>query len=161
MSPPVDFARSHLEHFLRVAKNQNILTFLQSNVPHHSESCGSHIFELTSGLEMVELRKRKAHIQETTISPRPKKRISSVPITAVSTESVAPLIENSSRVKLAVGDIIDSNGFGGDISTQTGENTTLKNLLESSQNGVILFTYPKASTPGCTFLFLPHLLWVS
>lgn len=109
---------------------------------------------------MVELRKRKAHDQEPTVNLPSKKRISSVPITVVPEETVAPAKGNSSPFKLAAGDIIDINGFGGVVSTQTGEKTTLKSLLERSETGVILFTYPKASTPGCKSLFLPHLLCV-
>lgn len=110
---------------------------------------------------MVELRKRKAHLQEPSISPPLKKRISSVPIIVVPEESAAPVKGNSSRVELVAGEIININGFGGDVLTHTGEKTTLKSLLESSQNGVMLFTYPKASTPGCKSLFLLPLLCVS
>lgn len=92
---------------------------------------------------MVELRKRKAHSQDPVIPPRPKK--------ANSEKSVAPAKAkgDSSSVDLVPGAIININGFGGEISIHTGEKTTLKTLLEGSQNGVILFTYPKASTPGC------------
>lgn len=110
---------------------------------------------------MVELRKRKAHLQEPAVSPPVKKRVSSVPTSVVPEESVVPVKGNSSRVELVAGEIININGFGGDISTHTGEKTTLKSLLESSQKGVMLFTYPKASTPGCKYLFLPPLLCVS
>ena len=90
---------------------------------------------------MVELRKRKAPSQDPVIPPRPKK--------ANSEKSVAPAKGDSSSGDLVPGAIININGFGGEISIHTGEKTTLKSLLESSQNGVILFTYPKASTPGC------------
>lgn len=90
---------------------------------------------------MVELRKRKAHSQDPVISPRLKKRNSE--------KIVAPAMGDSSSVELVPGDIVNINGFGGDISIHTGEKTNLKSLLESSQNGVILFTYPRASTPGC------------
>ncbi|KAH6652928.1 thioredoxin-like protein, partial [Truncatella angustata] len=31
-----------------------------------------------------------------------------------------------------------------------GKKTTLKELVDESKSGVVLFTYPKASTPGCT-----------
>jgi len=40
--------------------------------------------------------------------------------------------------------------FGGEIETNDGEKTTLKKLLDESKSGVVLFTYPRASTPGCT-----------
>lgn len=99
---------------------------------------------------MVELRKRKAHLQDPLISPPLKKR-NSVPSAE---KNVAPATRDSFSVELVPGDIININGFGGDISIHTGEKTTLKSLLENSQNGVILFTYPKASTPGCESLFL-------
>ena len=48
-----------------------------------------------------------------------------------------------------VGDKIDFDSFGGEIETNDGELTTLKSLVEKSKAGVVLFTYPKASTPGC------------
>ena len=52
-----------------------------------------------------------------------------------------------------VGDTIDIDGFGGEVETNDGEKTTLKKLVDDSDAGVVIFTYPKASTPGCTFLF--------
>lgn len=44
---------------------------------------------------------------------------------------------------------IDLEGFGGEIETNDGQQTTLAKLAASSKAGVVLFTYPKASTPGC------------
>ncbi|KAM0523952.1 hypothetical protein ACHAPE_001205 [Trichoderma viride] len=52
--------------------------------------------------------------------------------------------------KVAVGDVVDLEGFGGEIQTNDGDKTTLKKLVDDSKSGVVLFTYPKASTPGCT-----------
>ncbi|KAL7949466.1 thioredoxin-like protein [Trichoderma barbatum] len=52
--------------------------------------------------------------------------------------------------KIAVGDVIDLEGFGGEIQTNDGDSTSLKKLVDDSKSGVVLFTYPKASTPGCT-----------
>ncbi|KAF5547073.1 peroxiredoxin Q BCP [Fusarium mexicanum] len=52
--------------------------------------------------------------------------------------------------KPKVGDVVDLDGFGGGIETNDGEKTTLKKLVDESKSGVVLFTYPKASTPGCT-----------
>lgn len=49
-----------------------------------------------------------------------------------------------------VGDTIDLTNFGAEIETQDGKKTTLAKLVEESKGGVVLFTYPKASTPGCT-----------
>lgn len=51
--------------------------------------------------------------------------------------------------KVAVGDTITLEGFGGEIETNDGKKTTLKDLVDESDAGVVLFTYPKASTPGC------------
>lgn len=48
-----------------------------------------------------------------------------------------------------VGDTIDLTGFGGEVETHDGTKTTLAKLVEESKSGVVLFTYPKASTPGC------------
>jgi len=52
--------------------------------------------------------------------------------------------------KIVVGETIDLEGFGGEVETNEGEKTTLKKLVDESKSGVVLFTYPKASTPGCT-----------
>ncbi|KAF9763927.1 hypothetical protein IL306_002938 [Fusarium sp. DS 682] len=52
--------------------------------------------------------------------------------------------------KPQVGDVVNLDGFGGEIETNDGEKTTLKKLVDESKSGVVLFTYPKASTPGCT-----------
>jgi peroxiredoxin Q/BCP len=59
--------------------------------------------------------------------------------------------------KLEVGDVVDLDGFGGEIETNDGEKTTLKKLVDESKSGVVLFTYPKASTPGCKFSLPSHL----
>lgn len=48
-----------------------------------------------------------------------------------------------------VGQMIDLTGFGGDIETHEGQKVSLKELVDKSKAGVVLFTYPKASTPGC------------
>lgn len=50
---------------------------------------------------------------------------------------------------VAVGSTITLEGFGGEIETNDGVKTTLKKLVDESKGGVVLFTYPKASTPGC------------
>ncbi|KAM0715649.1 hypothetical protein Q7P37_009147 [Cladosporium fusiforme] len=48
------------------------------------------------------------------------------------------------------GDKIELDSFGGEIDTNDGQKVTLAQLVQSSKKGVVLFTYPKASTPGCT-----------
>lgn len=47
------------------------------------------------------------------------------------------------------GESITLEGFGGEVETNDGERTSLVKLVEASEAGVVLFTYPKASTPGC------------
>ncbi|KAI9696949.1 MAG: hypothetical protein M1836_004910 [Candelina mexicana] len=100
----------------------------------------------------VELRKRKASapepappVKRKNSSAGPKangkeKGEASVPVQSVSGTSDMP----------TVGDVIDLNGFGGEIETNDGEKVTLQKLVSESKGGVVLFTYPKASTPGCT-----------
>lgn len=56
-------------------------------------------------------------------------------------------------VKPAVGSILSLDDFGGEVEFNEGGKTTLKKLVEESKTGVVLFTYPKASTPGCKFFF--------
>ena len=51
--------------------------------------------------------------------------------------------------KPVVGETITLDGFGGEIETHDGHKTTLKALVDGSKSGVVLFTYPKSSTPGC------------
>ena len=93
---------------------------------------------------MVELRKRKEAPAPAAQPPAQKK--------ANSVKSSSSAKANGSSVassKVAVGDIIDLDSFGGDIEANDGEKTNLMKLVEGSQTGVVLFTYPKASTPGC------------
>jgi peroxiredoxin Q/BCP len=68
----------------------------------------------------------------------------------------APATETpkGSTDKVKVGDVIMLEGFGGEVETNDGEKTTLKALVEASKNGVVIFTYPKASTPGCKLIYL-------
>ncbi|KAI5857122.1 thioredoxin-like protein, partial [Tricharina praecox] len=37
-----------------------------------------------------------------------------------------------------------------EIQTHTGETTTISALVAASEKGIVIFAYPKASTPGCT-----------
>jgi peroxiredoxin Q/BCP len=53
-----------------------------------------------------------------------------------------------------VGASVDLDSFGGEVETHDGKKTTLKQLVEESKAGVVLFTYPKANTPGCKLLGL-------
>lgn len=114
-----------------------------------------------------ELRKRKAPAVEPATAPPAKKRgpvakavakVKEVVAPKPKAEKAEPVKKNGAKAaavksaptgKVAVGDTIDLEGFGGEIETNDGEKTTLKKLVEESESGVVLFTYPKASTPGC------------
>jgi len=124
----------------------------------------------------VVLRKRRAHVapppapkkaKVAAKGPRAKKRAARVEEEdaprkeetvegdeAEAKEEAKPAKEDKENTaaaeKVAVGYVINLDGFGGEIQTNDGEKTTLKQLVEDSKSGVVLFTYPKASTPGCT-----------
>jgi peroxiredoxin Q/BCP len=118
----------------------------------------------------VTLRKRKA--PEPAPAPAPKKAAAAPkakakaagkekPVKAAPAKAEAEAVEEAPAAaskpvngsakakKPAVGDVITIGGFGGEVETNDGEKTTLEALLEESKTGVVLFTYPKASTPGC------------
>jgi hypothetical protein len=70
--------------------------------------------------------------------------------------------------KESIGRKIDPlDGFGGTVSTHSGLEVSLKSLLEldegedkpgegkGGKKGVVIFTYPRASTPGCKFASSP------
>ena len=116
---------------------------------------------------MVELRKRKT--PPPTPAPAPKKerktkatkangKSESVAEPAAPEPSAAPTPAPAAapepETKAASGtpkpgDKIDFEGFGGEVETNDGRKVTLKLLVDESKEGVVLFTYPKASTPGC------------
>jgi len=104
-----------------------------------------------------ELRKRKAPVAsdpEPARAPAAKKQ---KPVAKIVekvkkvTAAVTKSIVSTSSGKVSVGDTIDLEGFGSVIETNDGDKTTLKELVEKSSAGVVLFTYPAASTPGCKF----------
>lgn len=98
---------------------------------------------------MVELRKRKAPAQppvtekKSKLVPKPKD---------AETPSQTP-----AQTVPQVDEILNLETFGGEIEINDGTKTTLKKLVEDSISGVVLFTYPKASTPGCTCSQPSHL----
>jgi peroxiredoxin Q/BCP len=103
---------------------------------------------------MVELRKRKAPAEPVRAQDTKKTKI---PAKASKAKPAAPTKKNidandapSQPHVLKIGDTISLDGFGGEFETHEGVKTTLKALVDGSKSGVILFTYPKASTPGCT-----------
>lgn len=105
-----------------------------------------------------ELRKRKATAEPATAPPA-KKKGAIAKVVAKVKKAVAPKAKpvketgttSATPAKIAVGETIDLEGFGGEIETNDGVKTNLKKLVEESASGVVLFTYPKASTPGCKY----------
>lgn len=116
---------------------------------------------------MVELRKRKTPPPAPAPAPKKERKTKATKANG-KTEAVAeppapepsavPAPEPStSETKSAggaptPGDKIDLEGFGGEVETNDGRKVTLKMLVDESKEGVVLFTYPKASTPGCRFI---------
>ncbi|KAE8156298.1 thioredoxin-like protein [Aspergillus tamarii] len=97
---------------------------------------------------MVELRKRKAPTQSALAEKRTRKsQRSNTVLEGVIQEKESSTI---SKEVLKVGNQIILDGFGGEIETNDGIKTTLNKLVDESKSGVVLFTYPRASTPGCT-----------
>ncbi|KAF7904924.1 uncharacterized protein EAF01_005446 [Botrytis porri] len=72
------------------------------------------------------------------------------PLPQVKASKASAAAPAAATTKAVAGETIDLKGFGGEIETNEGEKTTLEKLVSESKNGVVLFTYPKASTPGCT-----------
>ena len=102
---------------------------------------------------MVELRKRKAPADTAPPAP-PVKKANSVRSSTSSKKGDASANGSATTInRVAVGDIITIDGFGGQIETNDGQKVTLKRLLDESKSGVILFTYPRASTPSCRYSF--------
>lgn len=110
----------------------------------------------------VELRKRKAPAPPP--EPARKKQTKASKVSKVATkvkEAVKPKPAASEKTngstkpaKPVVGDNITFEGFGGEVETNDGTKTTLKALVDESKSGVVLFTYPKASTPGCKHIMM-------
>ena len=109
---------------------------------------------------VVELRKRKVPAQPPVLEKKPKTAPKSGRVTKSKAPSVKKADVASSKTATpsltavpTAGETIDVNGFGGEIENNDGEKTSLKDLLDASEAGVVLFTYPRASTPGCKFIF--------
>ena len=100
---------------------------------------------------MVELRKRKTASEPAAAPPPPAKKANSVKSSASSQkgESSANGSATAHRTTISVGNTVNLDDFGGEIETNDGEKVTVKKLLEESESGIVIFTYPKASTPGC------------
>lgn len=109
-----------------------------------------------------ELRKRKAPASEPAAAPPAKKKGPVAKAIAKVKEAVSPKTTKKTNgaattSKVAVGETITLEGFGGEIELNDGTKTTLKALVDESKAGVVLFTYPKASTPGCKYPSIPEL----
>jgi len=104
---------------------------------------------------MVELRKRQLPFPT---SDKPAKTLKTTPVSLDNEFS-----DNKSSNKpppLQTGDTIpDLAQFGNSILLQTGESTTFESILSKSKKGVVVFTYPKANTPGCKPPPQPFLLF--
>lgn len=103
---------------------------------------------------MVELRKRKTPPQA---AEKPTKKATGKnkgPLTKMK-DAIAEKVDGAMNTTTPgtgapeVDSIIDLANFGGNVETQDGQKVTLKDLVDKSKAGVVLFTYPKASTPGC------------
>lgn len=121
----------------------------------------------------VELRKRKAPAVPAPAPPTKRKSDSAKSAGAKDAQDAKDAKQSDKKdtktaanganapTKVAVGDVINLDGFGGEVETQDGEKTTLKKLVDESKSGIVLFTYPKASTPGCKYiircLFSPNI----
>jgi len=113
---------------------------------------------------MVELRKRKtpppAPVRPAKkAAPKSKSKAAQVKEAVVEkVEAVKEAVTGKTNGQAAaapaggaptVGETISLADFGGEVETHEGTKTTLAKLVEESKSGVVLFTYPKASTPGC------------
>lgn len=146
-----------------------LFSFSSWSTPHHCSIAPSPLSEHPKHritITMVELRKRK-------LAPPPpapaKKRAPSK--SKKDKEKDAPQVKESSEDASApaakeeapaaskaggapkVGDTIDLEDFGGEVQTHSEEATTVSKLVGASKAGLVLFTYPKASTPGCKYGF--------
>ena len=98
---------------------------------------------------MVELRKRPVREEPPPKQTAPKKAKKADDALAPNGKTENP---SAGAISPAVGDPIALGSFGGEIETNDGDKTSLATLVEASKAGVVLFTYPKASTPGCRHL---------
>lgn len=113
---------------------------------------------------MVELRKRKRPSGDTLVddikAPPGRKTIFPMKILSLSKSIASQDTHHSSVMPKSPGgasrprppqqgELINLDGFGGELHLTHGEKATLQNLVEISVSGVVVFTYPKANTPGC------------
>ncbi|KAM5449628.1 thioredoxin peroxidase dot5 [Microsporum audouinii] len=75
--------------------------------------------------------------------PEPEAKVEAEKVEEVEDNKPASLVPEE-------GDVLDLSLFEDEIELNDGTKTSFKALLEESKDGVAVFTYPKASTPGCT-----------
>jgi peroxiredoxin Q/BCP len=132
--------------------------------------CRERISRLSNRLlsaTMVELRKRKTPPPAPAPAPKKERKTKAAKANGKPETVAEPAAPEPSAVPAAApepetkaassgtpkpGDKIDLEGFGGEVETNDGRKVTLKSLVDESKEGVVLFTYPKASTPGCESL---------
>ena len=76
-----------------------------------------------------------------------------VTATGAATTTDAPGGTTNTATKLnasSVGEAIPASLYDVAVTTHDNQSVTFKQLLDDSKSGVVIFTYPKASTPGCT-----------
>lgn len=96
------------------------------------------------------VKKAAPKAKEPAKAKEPVKDKADAPKPAPAPKSAPAKTNGAASKKAAVGDTIDLATFGGEVTLNDGTTTTLADLVEKSGSGVVLFTYPKASTPGCT-----------
>ena len=112
---------------------------------------------------MVELRKRPGPPPapppaKKKASAKPKAEKEEAPAVETKAAEAAPATKATNGGPPKVGDTITLEGFGGEVETHDEKKVTLAKLVEDSKAGVVLFTYPKASTPGCKYTTNPALI---
>ena len=105
---------------------------------------------------MVELRKRKAPADLVRLGPAKKGSNQQIKKPKPEAKDLfAQKTQTNDTFKPGIipgiGDTISLETFGGEVKTEEGIPFTLKALVDRSKSGVVLFTYPKASTPGCKY----------
>lgn len=106
---------------------------------------------------MVELRKRAA---PPPAAPPAKKKTATATAKAragkkgagAGNDTASETKSEPATSELAVGQKVGANGLAAAIETHDGRKVTLQSLLDEADKqvrAVAIFTYPKASTPGC------------
>ena len=90
--------------------------------------------------------------EEAPTEAAPAKAEEAAPAPPSAPEPAAAPVADAPEVKAGaakLGYTINLEDYGGEVETHDEKKVTLAKLVEASKAGVVLFTYPKASTPGC------------